>query len=62
MTLDLDDLENKTRYAMTVPTCVVTKAELAALVAIAQAAVLQCADGKIHIYALDKAMRDAGLI
>lgn len=36
--LDLDYLEDKTRYAMSTPTTVIAKAELAALVKIVRAA------------------------
>ena len=38
MKLDLDYLEDKTRYALSAPTTVIAKAELAALVKIARAA------------------------
>jgi hypothetical protein len=43
--LDLDYLEDKTRYAMSVPTCVIAKWELAALVEIAREAERRAAGG-----------------
>jgi len=64
MTLDLDGLGQKCRYARSVQTCVLTKAELGHLVRIAEAAILctkyQQATPELEL--LVNELRQAGLL